>query len=84
MFSEKQAAVVPDEVFDAAADQGVATVNFSKNQLTAIPPRYTHIIGYVMVWYVILYHIILYYIKLSPLSLSCHHVNSPNINQKKG
>lgn len=42
MFSEKQAGSVPDELFDAAADQGVTTVNFSKNQLTSIPPRYTH------------------------------------------
>ncbi|KAG7243788.1 hypothetical protein INR49_008312 [Caranx melampygus] len=39
VYSEKQAAVIPDELFDAAADQGVTTVIFSKNQLTAIPPR---------------------------------------------
>uniref|UniRef100_A0A3B4XLH2 Leucine-rich repeat-containing protein 40 n=1 Tax=Seriola lalandi dorsalis TaxID=1841481 RepID=A0A3B4XLH2_SERLL len=39
VYSEKQAGVIPDEVFDAAADQGVTTVNFSKNQLTSIPPR---------------------------------------------
>ncbi|XP_022623676.1 leucine-rich repeat-containing protein 40 [Seriola dumerili] len=39
VYSEKQAGVIPDELFDAAADQGVTTVNFSKNQLTSIPPR---------------------------------------------
>uniref|UniRef100_A0A7N8WW83 Leucine-rich repeat protein SHOC-2 n=1 Tax=Mastacembelus armatus TaxID=205130 RepID=A0A7N8WW83_9TELE len=38
-YSEKQADTIPDEVFDAAADQGVTTVNFSKNQLTSIPSR---------------------------------------------
>lgn len=41
--SGKQADVIPDEVFDAAAGQSVVTVNFSKNQLTSVPPRYcTH------------------------------------------
>uniref|UniRef100_A0A3B4YW63 Leucine rich repeat containing 40 n=1 Tax=Stegastes partitus TaxID=144197 RepID=A0A3B4YW63_9TELE len=39
-YSDKQAGSIPDELFDAAAHQGVATVNFSKNQLTSIPPRY--------------------------------------------
>ncbi|XP_068565455.1 leucine-rich repeat-containing protein 40 isoform X2 [Cebidichthys violaceus] len=39
IYSEKQAANIPDELFDAAADQSVTTVNFSKNQLTSIPPR---------------------------------------------
>uniref|UniRef100_A0A8D3BRG7 Leucine-rich repeat protein SHOC-2 n=1 Tax=Scophthalmus maximus TaxID=52904 RepID=A0A8D3BRG7_SCOMX len=39
VYSEKQAGDVPDELFDAAADQGVATVNLSRNQLTSIPPR---------------------------------------------
>ncbi|KAM8873766.1 leucine-rich repeat-containing protein 40 isoform 2-T2 [Spinachia spinachia] len=39
VYSEKQAVDIPDELFDAAADQGVTTVNFSKNQLTSIPPR---------------------------------------------
>ncbi|XP_038572825.1 leucine-rich repeat-containing protein 40-like isoform X3 [Micropterus salmoides] len=39
MYSEMQAGSIPDEVFDAAVDQGVTTVNFSKNQLTSIPPR---------------------------------------------
>ncbi|XP_018557393.1 LOW QUALITY PROTEIN: leucine-rich repeat-containing protein 40 [Lates calcarifer] len=39
VYSEKQADVIPDELFDAAADQGVTTVNFSKNQLTSIPLR---------------------------------------------
>ncbi|KAL6108619.1 lrrc40 [Pungitius sinensis] len=38
-YSEKQAVDIPDELFDAAADQCVTTVNFSKNQLTSIPPR---------------------------------------------
>lgn len=43
VLSGKQADVVPDEVFDAAAGQSVVTVNFSKNQLTSVPPRYcTH------------------------------------------
>ncbi|GLD67686.1 leucine-rich repeat-containing protein 40-like protein, partial [Lates japonicus] len=37
VYSEKQADIIPDELFDAAADQGVTTVNFSKNQLTSIP-----------------------------------------------
>ncbi|XP_035508831.1 leucine-rich repeat-containing protein 40 [Morone saxatilis] len=39
VYSEKQALNIPDELFDAAADQLITTVNFSKNQLTAIPPR---------------------------------------------
>ncbi|XP_076578731.1 leucine-rich repeat-containing protein 40 isoform X2 [Chaetodon auriga] len=39
VYSEKQASNIPDELFDAAADQGVTTVNFSKNQLTSIPFR---------------------------------------------
>ncbi|KAM9358337.1 leucine-rich repeat-containing protein 40 [Symphorus nematophorus] len=39
VYSEKQASSVPDELFDAAADQAVTTVNFSKNQLTCIPSR---------------------------------------------
>ncbi|XP_030647281.1 leucine-rich repeat-containing protein 40 [Chanos chanos] len=38
-YSEKQEASIPDEVFDAVNDNAVATVNFSKNQLTALPPR---------------------------------------------
>uniref|UniRef100_A0A673CUJ4 Leucine-rich repeat protein SHOC-2 n=1 Tax=Sphaeramia orbicularis TaxID=375764 RepID=A0A673CUJ4_9TELE len=38
-FSEKQADQVPDEVFDAAADQAISNVNFSKNRLSNIPPR---------------------------------------------
>ncbi|XP_051803259.1 leucine-rich repeat-containing protein 40 isoform X3 [Acanthochromis polyacanthus] len=38
-YSDKQAGSIPDELFDAAADQGVSTANFSKNQLTSIPPR---------------------------------------------
>ncbi|XP_070765139.1 leucine-rich repeat-containing protein 40 [Enoplosus armatus] len=39
VYSEKQAGSIPDELFDAVVDQGVTTVNFSKNQLTSIPPR---------------------------------------------
>ncbi|XP_032428432.1 leucine-rich repeat-containing protein 40 isoform X1 [Xiphophorus hellerii] len=38
-YSNKQAASVPDEVFDAAAHQAVTSINFSRNQLTAFPPR---------------------------------------------
>lgn len=39
-YSEKQEASIPDDVFDAVADSPVANVNFSKNQLTEVPPRY--------------------------------------------
>ncbi|NXP15060.1 LRC40 protein, partial [Thinocorus orbignyianus] len=38
-YSEKQATVVPEEMFDAVRSHPVTTVNFSKNQLTEIPPR---------------------------------------------
>ncbi|KAM8888928.1 leucine-rich repeat-containing protein 40 isoform 1-T1 [Synchiropus picturatus] len=38
-YSQKQAVSVPDELFDAAAESNVTTVNFSKNQLTSIPSR---------------------------------------------
>ncbi|NXT25839.1 LRC40 protein, partial [Syrrhaptes paradoxus] len=38
-YSEKQAAVIPDEMFDAVRSNPVTTVNFSKNQLNEIPPR---------------------------------------------
>ncbi|XP_066481083.1 leucine-rich repeat-containing protein 40 isoform X1 [Tiliqua scincoides] len=38
-YSEKQAAVIPDEVFNAVGNNPVTTVNFSKNHLTEIPPR---------------------------------------------
>lgn len=38
-YSEKQAEVIPDEVFDAVAGEAVATVIFSKNRLGATPPR---------------------------------------------
>lgn len=38
--SDKQAAEIPDAVFDAVGANPVATVNFSKNQLREIPPRY--------------------------------------------
>uniref|UniRef100_A0A4W5P7H9 Leucine-rich repeat protein SHOC-2 n=1 Tax=Hucho hucho TaxID=62062 RepID=A0A4W5P7H9_9TELE len=36
---EKQVACVPDDVFDAVGSEPVASVNFSKNQLAAVPPR---------------------------------------------
>ncbi|XP_010142449.1 PREDICTED: leucine-rich repeat-containing protein 40, partial [Buceros rhinoceros silvestris] len=38
-YSEKQAAVIPDEVFQAARSNPVTTVNFSKNQLKEVPAR---------------------------------------------
>ncbi|XP_062437325.1 leucine-rich repeat-containing protein 40 isoform X2 [Rhea pennata] len=38
-YSEKQAAVIPDEVFNAVRSNPVTTVNFSKNQLNEIPAR---------------------------------------------
>ncbi|XP_036834072.1 leucine-rich repeat-containing protein 40 isoform X2 [Oncorhynchus mykiss] len=38
-YSEKQMACVPDDVFDAVGSEPVASVNFSKNQLAAVPPR---------------------------------------------
>ncbi|KAL2090100.1 hypothetical protein ACEWY4_014788 [Coilia grayii] len=38
-YSDKQETLIPDDVFDAAAGGPVASVNFSKNQLTAVPPR---------------------------------------------
>uniref|UniRef100_A0A672LSK6 Leucine-rich repeat-containing protein 40 n=1 Tax=Sinocyclocheilus grahami TaxID=75366 RepID=A0A672LSK6_SINGR len=38
-YSEKHEASIPDEVFDAVDDSPVANVNFSKNQLTAVPSR---------------------------------------------
>ncbi|XP_075792343.1 leucine-rich repeat-containing protein 40 isoform X2 [Pelodiscus sinensis] len=38
-YSEKQAAVIPDEIFNAVGSNSVSTVNFSKNQLTEIPKR---------------------------------------------
>uniref|UniRef100_A0A8C1Z6R6 Leucine-rich repeat-containing protein 40 n=1 Tax=Cyprinus carpio TaxID=7962 RepID=A0A8C1Z6R6_CYPCA len=38
-YSEKQEASIPDEVFDAVDDSPVANVNFSKNQLMAVPSR---------------------------------------------
>uniref|UniRef100_UPI00358E5918 leucine-rich repeat-containing protein 40 n=1 Tax=Myxine glutinosa TaxID=7769 RepID=UPI00358E5918 len=39
MFSNKQAAEVSDEVFDAAAKATITTANFSRNMLTEIPSR---------------------------------------------
>ncbi|XP_056354100.1 leucine-rich repeat-containing protein 40 [Oenanthe melanoleuca] len=38
-YSDKQAAEIPQAVFDAVGSNPVATVNFSKNQLREIPPR---------------------------------------------
>uniref|UniRef100_A0A8C8R5L4 Leucine-rich repeat-containing protein 40 n=1 Tax=Pelusios castaneus TaxID=367368 RepID=A0A8C8R5L4_9SAUR len=38
-YSEKQAAVIPDEIFNAVGSNSVTTVNFSKNQLIEIPER---------------------------------------------
>ncbi|XP_068020612.1 leucine-rich repeat-containing protein 40 isoform X1 [Melanerpes formicivorus] len=38
-YSEKQAAAIPDELFNAVQSHPVTTVNFSKNQLLEIPPR---------------------------------------------
>ncbi|NXM35343.1 LRC40 protein, partial [Oxyruncus cristatus] len=38
-YSEKQAAEIPEEMFDAVGTNPVATVNFSKNQLREVPPR---------------------------------------------
>ncbi|NXD02540.1 LRC40 protein, partial [Certhia familiaris] len=38
-YSDKQAAEIPEAVFDAVGANPVATVNFSKNQLREIPPR---------------------------------------------
>ncbi|NXW17409.1 LRC40 protein, partial [Circaetus pectoralis] len=38
-YSEKQAAVIPDEMFNAVRSNPVTAVNFSKNQLNEIPPR---------------------------------------------
>ncbi|NXN93936.1 LRC40 protein, partial [Rhinopomastus cyanomelas] len=38
-YSEKQAATIPDEAFDAVGNNPITTINFSKNQLSEIPPR---------------------------------------------
>ncbi|KAF7651101.1 hypothetical protein LDENG_00116080 [Lucifuga dentata] len=38
-YSDKQVDEIPDELFDAAAAEGVTTVNFCKNKLACIPPR---------------------------------------------
>ncbi|XP_008170794.2 leucine-rich repeat-containing protein 40 isoform X4 [Chrysemys picta bellii] len=38
-YSEKRAAVIPDEIFNAVGSNSVTTVNFSKNQLNEIPKR---------------------------------------------
>ncbi|NWV01723.1 LRC40 protein, partial [Upupa epops] len=42
-YSEKQADAIPDEAFDAVGNNPVTTVNFSKNQLSRIPPRITEL-----------------------------------------
>ncbi|XP_068599438.1 leucine-rich repeat-containing protein 40 [Brachionichthys hirsutus] len=39
LYSGKQVADIPDEQFDAAANKNVTAVDFSKNELTAIPSR---------------------------------------------
>nr|XP_044605498.1 leucine-rich repeat-containing protein 40 isoform X5 [Equus asinus] len=38
-YSDKQAVLIPDEVFDAVKSNIVTSVNFSKNQLCEIPKR---------------------------------------------
>ncbi|NXY90609.1 LRC40 protein, partial [Alcedo cyanopectus] len=38
-YSEKQAAVIPEEMFDAVRSNPVTALNFSRNQLKEIPPR---------------------------------------------
>ncbi|XP_046871249.1 leucine-rich repeat-containing protein 40 [Hypomesus transpacificus] len=38
-YSGKQEACVPDDVFETVGGETVTTVNFSKNQFTAVPPR---------------------------------------------
>ncbi|XP_071293090.1 leucine-rich repeat-containing protein 40 isoform X2 [Agelaius tricolor] len=38
-YSDKQAAAIPEAVFDAVGANPVTAVNFSKNQLREIPPR---------------------------------------------
>lgn len=38
-YSEKQATVVPDELFAAVGNSPIYSVNFSKNQLTEVPSR---------------------------------------------
>uniref|UniRef100_A0A8C6CU99 Leucine-rich repeat-containing protein 40 n=1 Tax=Moschus moschiferus TaxID=68415 RepID=A0A8C6CU99_MOSMO len=38
-YSDKQTALIPDEVFDAAKSNIITLINFSKNQLCEIPKR---------------------------------------------
>ncbi|KAG9350882.1 hypothetical protein JZ751_024771 [Albula glossodonta] len=38
-YSEKQEASIPDEAFDAVDGSPVTSANFSRNQLTELPPR---------------------------------------------
>ena len=38
-FSDKQTALIPDEVFDAVKSNIITSINFSKNQLCEIPKR---------------------------------------------
>lgn len=38
-YSDKQAALIPDDIFDAAKSNAITSINFSKNQLCEIPKR---------------------------------------------
>ncbi|XP_026639812.1 leucine-rich repeat-containing protein 40 isoform X2 [Microtus ochrogaster] len=38
-YSDKQATLIPDDIFDATRSNTIASVNFSKNQLCEIPKR---------------------------------------------
>ncbi|KFO23227.1 leucine-rich repeat-containing protein 40 isoform X1 [Fukomys damarensis] len=38
-YSDKQATLIPDEVFDAVKNNTIISVNFSKNQLCEVPKR---------------------------------------------
>ncbi|KAM5256323.1 leucine-rich repeat-containing protein 40 [Ctenodactylus gundi] len=38
-YSDKQTALIPDEVFDAVKSNPITSINFSKNQLSGIPQR---------------------------------------------
>ncbi|ELR54685.1 Leucine-rich repeat-containing protein 40 [Bos mutus] len=39
-YSDKQTALIPDEVFDAVKSNIITSINFSKNQLCEIPKRF--------------------------------------------
>lgn len=47
--SDKKASVIPDELLEASAASGVTTVILSRNQLTALPPRYDVLVIYLNV-----------------------------------